>query len=107
MLDILDVLLIAVFLDQQASFSKVVSRHPGEEVMRDLQMETSVNELDIFGADYVHGSTKLTRGERFEWTQIISGASEMRQNNLNLQLSSQMRKPRNPPERGQDWRRYG
>ena len=65
MFNVLDILLVAVLLDQQASFSEIVPGHTGEEMVRDLKVETSVNELDILGTDYVHCRTELTGREGF------------------------------------------
>jgi hypothetical protein len=63
--NVLDILLITVLLDQQASFSKIVPWHTGEKMMCDLEVETSVDEFDILGADYVHCRSELTRREGF------------------------------------------
>lgn len=45
--------------------------------MRDLEMETAVEELDFGGTDHIHRRPQLTRGEGFRWTQIFRRASEM------------------------------
>jgi hypothetical protein len=63
--NVLDILFIAVLLDQQAGFTEIMPWHTREKMMCDLKVETSVNELDILGADYVHCRTELTGREGF------------------------------------------
>jgi hypothetical protein len=77
MFDILDILLVAVLFDQQARFPEIMSRHPWEEVMCDLKMQTSVYELDILGTDYVHRCPQLTRREGFGGAEVVSRTGEM------------------------------
>jgi len=55
MLPVEYVLLFAVLLHQQASCSKIMSRKSRKEVMSDLEVEPAVNELNLRGADHIHG----------------------------------------------------
>lgn len=49
----------------------------GEKVVCDLQVQATVDELNLGGADYVYGGAQLTGGERFEGTQVRSGPCEV------------------------------
>lgn len=58
-----DVLLGAVLFDQQARFAEVMSRHSGEEVVSDLQVQAAVDEFDVLGTHYVHRRPELAGRE--------------------------------------------
>lgn len=47
-------LLFCKLFDEKTCFAEVVTRETGEEVVRDLEMETAVDELDVRGANHVH-----------------------------------------------------
>ena len=43
-----DLLLLAVLLDEQTGFAQLMPRQTGEQMVRDLQVQTTMNELDLF-----------------------------------------------------------
>ena len=43
-----DLLLLAVLLDEQTGFAQLMPRQAGEQMVRDLQVQTTMNELDLF-----------------------------------------------------------
>jgi hypothetical protein len=77
MLPVDNVVLLAVVLDQQARFAKVVSRQAGEQVVSHLEMQAAVNELDIWGTHDIHGGPELPRGEGLGRSEVLGGAGEV------------------------------
>lgn len=77
MLPVHNVVLLAVVLDQQARFAKVVSGKAGEQVVSHLKMQAAVNELDIRRTHDVHGGPQLPRGEGLGRSEVLGGAREV------------------------------
>ncbi len=71
---VLQSLLRGKFLDQEGRRSKIVSWYAREEVVSDLEMETTVKERNVVGTDNVACRTKLAMGEGFSRAQILRRA---------------------------------
>ena len=102
MLPVENILLLTILLDQQTGRPEVMPRQAREEMVCDLEVQTAVKELDLRRADDIHGSSKLTRGERLGWTEILGRAGKMGEDDLD-----QLRNSQSSPVRGLDWPRHG
>lgn len=86
MLAINDVLLFTVFLNEQTGRTKVVPRHPGEEMMRDLEVQSTMEKLDVGRTFHVHRCPQLAGWEGLSRSQIIGRAGKVREYDLKLAL---------------------
>ena len=81
-LGVLEATLLGELLDDQARLAEVVPREPREQVVRYLQVQPAMDELDPRRANHVHRRPELARKERLHGAEVGRRAREVREHDL-------------------------
>ena len=88
---VLQALFLCKLLDDQTSLAQVVTGQAREEMVGNLEVETTVDELDRWRTDNVDRRPQLTSEERLCDSQVLCGAREMRQHDLSKPVTLEHR----------------
>ena len=81
-LGVLEPALLGELLDDEARLAEVVAGEAREEVVRDLEVQAAVDELDRGRADHVDGGAQLAREEGLAGAEVGGRAREVREHDL-------------------------